>query len=479
MKLPGAIGRLGKDSFLYGSGQMMNRAVQAAVLYLLTRVFPPAEFGVVDLVMTVSVLATLFIIFGMDSALARSFYDAPDSEARRTKAMTSALHRVIGGGLIGLVLVIWARPVSVLLLRSASYEKYVRLLGWGIPFSSFFAFCNEALRVTFQPKKFIGLNAFNAILLGGLTLWFVKFLRLSVAGVFWAKLFADASTALVGVVLVRHVLTRRGGSWADFRTMIAYGAPLVPMALIYYALTYADRQVLVRMSTMTDVGVYGLAARIATPVLMAIAAFQLAWGPSAFAAARQEGHGAIYSRVLNLYVAGGAAVALLTAFAAPLLVRIVPQSYEGAWKPGGLLALSAVANGAYYIVAVGVQLKRENGWLVLTTAVAAVVTIGLAILWVGRWGVTGVALATLVGFSVSSALLYSVSQSRNPFPYRGLACLAIFLVAVALSVASWWVGVSVPGFALRLFVWLAFAAVAWRFAMRGVEPGSAKKEAAA
>src|SRR5262249_57425577 len=109
---------------------------------------------------------------------------APDSEARRRQAMTSALHRVIGGSLVGLLLVIWARPVSVLLLRSPSYEKYVRLLGWGIPFSSFLAFCNEALRVTFQPKKFIWLNGFNAVLLCGLTLWFVQILKLSVAAAF-------------------------------------------------------------------------------------------------------------------------------------------------------------------------------------------------------------------------------------------------------------------------------------------------------
>jgi len=478
MKLPEAITRLGKDSLLYGTGQMLNRAVQVAVVATLTRAFTPEEYGVVDLVMTVSVLAILFTVFGMDSALARSFYEAPDNEARRRKATTSALHRVIGASLVGLLLALWARPVSDLLLRSPSYEKYVRLLGWSIPFSSVVAFCNEALRITFQPKKFIWLNAFNAVLLGGLTLWFVMFLKLSVAGVFWAKLLADAPTALVGIVLVRHTLTRRGGSWADFRNMIAYGAPLVPMALIYYALTYADRQVLLRFSTLNEVGVYGFAAKIATPVLMAIAAFQLAWGPSAFAAAREEGHGRVYSRVLNLYVAGGAVVALLIAFVAPILVKIAPASYEGAWQPGGALALAAVANGAYYIVAVGVQLRRENGWLVLTTAIAAAVTIGLAILWVGTWGVAGVALAMLIGFSVSTALLYVVSQWRKPFPYHGLACLGLFVLAAALAIASWWLGVSVTGFAVRLVVWLAFAAVAWRFALRRVEPGSEEREAA-
>ena len=124
MKLPGAIARRGKDSLLYGTGQMLGRAVQVGLVYLLTRSFTPEEYGVVDLVMTVSVLATLFTIFGMDAALARSFYESPDREARRRKAMTSALHRVVAGIVVCLFLVLEARPVSTLLLRSPAYEKY-------------------------------------------------------------------------------------------------------------------------------------------------------------------------------------------------------------------------------------------------------------------------------------------------------------------------------------------------------------------
>jgi O-antigen/teichoic acid export membrane protein len=237
------------------------------------------------------------------------------------------------------------------------------------------------------------------------------------------------------------------------------------MAIIYYVMTYADRQVLLRYTNLAEVGIYALAVKIGTPVLIAIAAFQLAWGPSAFATAEEEGHGLVYARVLNLYVAGGAAVALGIALVAPLLVRIAPQAYEGAWKAGGLLALAAVANGAYYIVAIGVQLRRENGWLILTTLVAATVTLGLAILWVRPWGVTGVGLATLVGFTVSTGLLYLVSQWRKPFPYRGLACLSLFALAVALAIASWWMDLSVMGSLVRLGMFAGFSWVAWRFAM--------------
>ena len=46
----------------------------------------------------------------------------------------------------------------------------------------------------------------------------------------------------------------------------------VPVALIYFVLTYADRQVLLRFGTLADVGVYSLAIKMAAPMLVAITA---------------------------------------------------------------------------------------------------------------------------------------------------------------------------------------------------------------
>jgi len=91
----GVIGRLANDSMLYGFGQALGRVFQIVLVPVLTRVFSPAEYGVVDLVMTVAVLATMITVSGMDAALARSFYEAPDRESRRRKATTSALHRLV------------------------------------------------------------------------------------------------------------------------------------------------------------------------------------------------------------------------------------------------------------------------------------------------------------------------------------------------------------------------------------------------
>ncbi|HEV8480284.1 MAG TPA: oligosaccharide flippase family protein [Candidatus Eisenbacteria bacterium] len=464
----GAIGRLAGDSVLYGLGTALGRVFQIALVPILTRVFSPAEYGVVDLVMTVSVLATMITVSGMDAALARSFYEAPDTEARRRKATTSALHRLVFGTLMGGLVVLFARPLSTVLLDSPSYVKYVRILGLAIPFSSFYLFANEALRVTFQPAKYIGLNALNMALVGALTLWFVLVLKYSVAGVFWARVLSDAITALAGLVLLRHTLTRRGGTLADLKSMLAYGAPLLPVTFIYYVLTYADRQILLRFGMLASVGIYAVAVKVAAPLLIAVTAFQLAWGPSAFAAAERPDHPRVFSRVLDLYVAGATTLALVVGLLAPELVRLfAPRPYWGAAQATGLLALATVAQGAYQIAALGVNLARKNYWLIVTTGLAALVTVGLGILFVRPWGVTGVAWATLIGFSLSTIFLYLKSQSLRPFPYRGLACLGLFALAAGIESTTAWTGFSVGGLIVRTALMIGFAIVAWRFVIAG------------
>ncbi len=473
MNLREVIGRLTSESLVYGLGQAGGRLVQVALVPVLTRAFTPQAYGVIDLVMLVAAVAAPFTVSGMDAALARFFYEAPDRAARRVMATTSAAHRLAGSVVLGLLLVVLSVPLSELILESPAYAKYLRILGVTLPFTGLYLFANEALRVTFQPWKYIALNGLNMGLVGALTLGFVLGLHKSVSGVLFAKLMGDAAAALFGLVLLRHTLTRRG-SWADLRRMLRYALPLVPVALTYAVLTYSDRQVLLRFASLEEVGIYAVAVKGAAAVLLAVTAFQLAWGPMAFAAAGDPDHGRLYSRVLSLYVVAGSALALGVALFAPEALRlVVPQAYWGAAVPAGLLAFATVAHGAYYIAALGVNLEQKNGWLVVTTGSAAIVTLTLALTWVGPWGGTGVAAATLCGFAFSTGSLYLVSQRLRPFPYRGLRSLCVFLAGIAVAVVGWRVGAEGAGTWIKALLWVAFVAAAGWLAVAGRVPPAA------
>ena len=92
-----ALKQLSSESLVYGLGQVSGRAVQLLLVPVLTRVLMQAEYGVSDLVFAYLQTAVLVLVFGMDGALARFFYQEPDREARIRMASSSLVFRLAVG----------------------------------------------------------------------------------------------------------------------------------------------------------------------------------------------------------------------------------------------------------------------------------------------------------------------------------------------------------------------------------------------
>ena len=192
---------------------------------------------------------------------------------------------------------------------------------------------------------------------------------------------------------------------------------------------YADRWTLAHFRDLATVGIYAVAVKMGAAMMLGVSAFQLAWGPFAFARARDPGAARLFSRVLTLYVAVAATFALLLGlFAAEALGVLVPGAYARAALPGGLLCFAAVAHGAYYIVALGANLSLRTDLLAWTSLVAAAVNVALNLAArPARSGSAACRTATLVGFALSTVLLYTLAQRVHPIPFRGLRARALFL----------------------------------------------------
>jgi O-antigen/teichoic acid export membrane protein len=473
----GPLRRLTGESVVYGLGQAAGRGLQMLLVPVFTRVFAPAVYGVVDLLGLATAIAALLVVMGTDAALARFFYEAADESARRTMVSTSALWRLGVCLAVTVVLVLVAPAFSRFLLDSPDYAKYVRLAALSIPFTAFFLFQNDVLRVTFQPWKFIALNLANTILVGGLSILFVVAWQRGVAGVLYARILGDAVTAAFGFVLIRHSL---GGRFdrALLGRMLAFGAPLIPVAVAYWALQYADRWTLAHYADLAAVGVYSVAVKMGAAMMLAVSAFHLAWGPFAFARARDPGAAALFSRVLTLYVAVAASIALaLGLFAPEALALLVPAPYVAAALPGAVLGFAAVAHGAYYVAALGASLALRNDILAWTSLVAALVALALNLALVRPLGLLGVAIATCTGFALSTALVYAWAQRVRPIPFRGLRALFLFVLGLAalaggVAAAHATGGGGPASLGVRAAAWLAFAAVAAWLARRLPPPWS-------
>jgi O-antigen/teichoic acid export membrane protein len=431
-----ALRKLTGESLVYGLGQVSGRAVNVLLVPILTRLLTPDVFGVADLVQAYAMLAVLVMVFGMDGALVRFIYGEPDREARKRMVSTSLAFRIGISLLVGAALALLAGPLSSGLMGSPSYRKYVLIGVAAMPFTLLVLFENDVLRCTFQPAKFIALNIVQTLVTAGLSLWWVMHEHLGVAGVLYGKLFGDMATALLGLVFIRHSFTRRLDG-AVLGRMLRFGAPLVPAAFAYSIVNSADRWFLRRAHGLAEVGVYAIALKFLTVVMMGVSAFSLAFFPFAHARAHDPEAPRLYARVLALYVAAASLLALAVGLFAPeVLSVVVAPEYRAAAGPAVLLTFAAVAYGAYYIACLGIQLALKTSVLTGTAILAAVVAVAIDAALAGPFGATGVAAGTLIGNVVVAVTTYAVSQSVYPLPYRGKRLFALFAFAVSLALLA-------------------------------------------
>ncbi|MEK7330145.1 MAG: oligosaccharide flippase family protein [Candidatus Eisenbacteria bacterium] len=459
-----ALKHLTGESLIYGLGQVSGRAVNLLLVPVLTRLLTPQAYGVSDLVLAYSQTALLVLVFGMDGALARLFYDQTDREARIRMVSSSLLFRLVTGTAVALTLALVVVPLGAPLLAGEAYRKYLTIGAVTLPFTLLTLFANDVLRVTFQPWKFITLNLAQTVTVGGLTLYLVLVRDLGVVGVLYGKLGGDALTAALGLVLCRHSIRPRFDR-AALRRMLGYGLPLVPVAFAYGLITGVDRFFLQRTHALAEVGVYAVAMKFFALATMGVSAFQLAFGPFAFARARTPEAPRLYARVFSLYTAVASLGALLVAAFAPQIVRVLaPSDYAAAAGPALWLTFAAVAQGAYYVAALGIGLSLRTVLLGWTAGGAALVAVAANAVLTPTLGASGAAVATFMGYAASGVLAYAVSQRVHPLPYRGGRIVAMFTLAVALALAAQRLApAGVPGVGVKLAAAAAYAVIVWRF----------------
>lgn len=473
-----ALKKLTGESLVYGLGQVSGRAVQLLLVPLLTRLLDPQAFGVGELVMAYSQTAILVLVCGMDGALARFFYHEPDRAARIRMASSSLLFRLVAGTVAAALLWLFAAPIAALAVGNPVYAKYVRIGAVTLPFTLLVLFGNDVLRVTFQPGKFVALNLAQTILVGGCSLWFVWRMHLGVAGVLYGRLLGDGASALLSLVLVRHTV-RPGFSGPALRRMLSYGAPALPAMFAYGIISSADRFALQKACSLEAVAVYAVAIKFFAVVTIGVSAFQLAYGPFAFARAQTPEAPRLFARVFAAYVVAASLGALLVAeFAPGILAVLVPQAYGVAAWPAAWLAFAAVAQGAYTVASIGIGLALRTPLLGLSAGGAAAVSIAGNALLTPRLGAPGAAIATFLAYVASAALTYIIAQRVHPLPYRGGRLLAVFSLALALALgAQRFAPPGAAGVAVKLGAALMFTAVCARLGMwtvRGaVAPGRA------
>ena len=472
--MPSHFHRLSKDVIIYGLGGIVLRLFSFVTLPIFTRIFSPADYGIIETVGAVTSVIILFATLGLDSASQRSYFDyRPDQQIERRAVLSTTFWTLLGwsGGLAFLSVVV-SGIFAPRLLGNPSYALLLGIAAVGMPVTVIGNFFRDILRLWHQPVRYALFAIVDALLTVGWTLYLVAVLGWGLPGNYIGPLVGGLIALGIGYSLV-HDAIHLAFNRRELRAMLAYGLPLVPVAVSTWVLQLADRFFLLRYVSPSELGLYGLGVRLSNLLLLGVTAFGVAWPPFMLELYNRDPlqERQVRARALTYVTFVLSLGALcLSVFAREFFLTVTAPSFMNAYKVVGLLSGSIVVIGMNAVVMSGITLSRQTHYFARYTILSALINVLLNFLLIPPLGMIGAALATLLSYVSLFCFYYRRAQmlSAALFDYRRL--LAILVTAAGLvalgtfiNLNPLWVSV-----AIKALLVLAFPLLVWL--LRGLEP---------
>jgi O-antigen/teichoic acid export membrane protein len=434
MSLAAEIKRLARHSAIYGLGGLVSRILAVLLLPLYATYLHGRGFGKIETVVALTTVLVIVLRLGISSAFFRFYFDSQDA-ARRVLVVRTSFWFTMAMATAGLVAGwLLASPIADA-LRLGHDPWLVRAAFVGLWAQMNYEQLTSLFRVEQRPVLFSAATIANLLVTVGATIVLVVGFHQRAMGVVVGN-FIGTLVVLVALVAYRRYQLGLEFDRELFRAMNRFGMPLVPSQIAIWALNFADRFFIGHFKGQSEVGHYSIGARIASTVVLALAAFRMAWPAFAYSIDDEDEARRTYGYVLTYVVFATCWLTTVLGLLAPWLVRLLAsrsEFYSGA-RVVSLLCFQAAAWGAFNVVVIGVGRARRTQFNWVVAGIAAVISVGLNFALVPRYGMIGAAIADTIAFAVMFVLMAIHAQRIYPVPYQWRRVGLLVAAAVGLTV---------------------------------------------
>lgn len=411
--------------------------VNFAALAVYTRLISPEGFGRYSLVLAGVSLANVVLFQWLRLVLLR-FIQAHGDEPQRFLAGIFALF---------LTLALAATGVGVLLALCWPDPAWRHLLALAVPLllaQAWFELNLELVRARLEPLaygKMLGSKAVITLSIGALLAWIG-------IGAAAPMLGLIAGQALAFLLFGLAAWKRVRPAWPaaiELREQLRYGLPLTATFALTWVVSSSDRFMLAWFLDDAVVGGYAAGYDLAfQAITLLLVVINTAAHPLAINALERHGISSAQEQLRRngelIMVAALTSAAVLILLGPALVQVLIGANFrEDALRIlPWVAAASALAGIKAYYFDMAFHLGRRSGWLVITSAFAALLNLVLNLLLIPRFGIIGAAIATFSAYL--AAMLASAAFGSQAFPMP--AALALWtkasIIAGVTAVAVFW-----------------------------------------
>jgi O-antigen/teichoic acid export membrane protein len=390
-----------KAIILYGFVLFFTKAMAVITIPMVTSAIAPAEFGKLELI--VSIVECAALIAGL--AIAESFNRATTLLKRRQMAGAAL---ITTGFMLSLFqMAAWyfqsENPLWLhLSLVTAALTAMVEL-----PLAN--------LRSENRARFFAIILITRALL--QVTLQYILLAKgYGISGILFANMIVEIGVSLF---LTLHFAKYFGFSFSKsaFKDILQVSFPYVLGGLAMFAVGNADRWFILRYVTFEEIAFYGIAIKLSLFVALASHAFNMWWGPRKYVIYDGE-NGA--NRVQNILILGflfNISGAVFVFIAAPLFISyVLPQSYGQASLYIPLLIVVSLLNETATLMSLGAYRAKTGLPVLIINGTGALVALAGYMIFIPQFGIKGAIYATIIAHILRIVLYVLECRRVTPLP---------------------------------------------------------------
>ena len=381
---------LAVNTIIIGIGKFSTQIVSFLLLPLYTSILTTEEYGIYDLIVTVSTFLLPIITLLMQESMFRFLIDCNDDEEKKNVISQTILYVFI------------STLFSVILAYILNIFVKIPYLLVGIIYigtSILSELRNALVRGLGKLKLYTLINFISSLIHILLNIVLIAVYRWGVYGLLISGIASNIICSLVIFMKLKihKYISIKSYDKKLMKKMIKYSIPLVPNNLSWAIVNLSDRLVISSLIGTAANGIYSMAYKFPNLMNTIYGFFYTAWKESSAKAVNDEDKDMFFNQIFNMLTRAMFSVSVGIIVCMPLIFNIfIKEAYNESYLYIPILVISMYYNNMSGYYGGIFEAYKDTKIMGTTTVVGAIINLLINILLIKFIGIYAAALSTLV-----------------------------------------------------------------------------------
>ena len=386
---------LAKNTAIVSIGKICTQLITFFLLPVYTAVLSNEEYGVVDLLNTLTSLLLPIVTLQIEQGIFRYLIDCRENNEKQIKLITTIIRFMIIQSIACIVIFLCVSPF---IHNEYKYFLIANLL-MGIFSSLLLQICRGlGDNATYAIGSFIT-GAFTVVL----NVIFIVAFRWGAYGMLGATAISNFICA-VYIFLKRKIYKYIKPKQFDkkiLKEIIKYSVPLIPNMISWWIVSASDRTIISAVIGIAQNGIYSAANKFSGVFTTLYSVFNLTWTESASININSEDRDEFFSKILDFVIRFFGCLCLGTIAVMPFAFNIlINEKFAEAYYQIPILILGSVFNILVSFVGSIYVAKKLTKEIAKTSVIAAIINIFVNIVLIKSIGLYAASISTVIAYAL-------------------------------------------------------------------------------